>query len=235
MSKVTDIERLTQNRVVKLFKEELGYTYLGNWEDREGNSNIEEDLLKDYLLRKGYSEAQSKKAIFELKQVATNFNDSLYTTNKEVYKKLRYGVQVKVSAGDNYETVKFINWEDPTDNDFYIAEEVTVAYRDAGRNRSKRPDVVLYINGIAVAVLELKSGIVDIGEGIRQNIANTKEQFIMPFFATNQILFAGNDSEGLRYGTISSPEKFYLSWKEDEDDNSRLLLDKWSSPKKLDR
>lgn len=227
MSNITDIERLTQNRVVKLFQEELGYTYLGNWEDREGNSNIEEALLKKYLLRKGYSEAQSKKAIFELKQVATNFNDSLYTTNKEVYKKLRYGVQIKVSAGDNYETVKFVNWKDPEDNDFYIAEEVTVAYRGADRNRSKRPDVVLYINGIAVVVLELKSGIVDIGEGIRQNIANTGERFIKPFFATNQILFAGNDSEGLRYGTISSPEKFYLSWKEDEDDNSRLRLDKY--------
>lgn len=227
MSNITDIERITQNRVVRLFQDELGYTYLGNWEDREGNSNIEEELLKQYLLRKGYSEAQSKKAIFELRQVATNFNDSLYTTNKEAYKKLRYGVQVKVSAGDNYETIKLINWEDPQDNDFYIAEEVTINYRDAQRNRSKRPDVVLYINGIAVAVLELKSGIVDIGEGIRQNIANTKERFIMPFFATNQILFAGNDSEGLRYGTISSPEKFYLSWKEDEEDSSRLLLDKY--------
>jgi type I restriction enzyme R subunit len=227
MSKPTDIERITQNRVVKLFQAELDYTYLGDWEERAGNSNIEEGLLKKYLTRKGYSEAQSKKAIFELRQVATNFNDSLYTTNKKVYKKLRYGVEVKVSAGDNYETIKLINWEDPTDNDFYIAEEVTINYRDAERNRSKRPDVVLYINGIAVAVLELKRGIVDIGEGIRQNIANTKERFIMPFFATNQILFAGNDSEGLRYGTISSPEKFYLSWKEDEEDNSRLLLDKY--------
>jgi type I restriction enzyme R subunit len=111
MTKPTDIERITQNRVVKLFQNDLEYTYLGNWEEREGNSSIEEELLKAYLLRKGYSDAQSKKAIFELKEVATNFNDSLYTTNKKVYKKLRYGVQVKVSAGDNYETIKLINWE----------------------------------------------------------------------------------------------------------------------------
>jgi type I restriction enzyme R subunit len=222
MSQPTDIERITQNRVVKLFQEELHYTYLGNWEDREGNSNIEEALLKTYLLRKGYSEAQSKKAIFELKQVATNLNDSLYTTNKKVYKKIRYGIEVKVSAGDNYETVKLINWEDPTDNDFYIAEEVT--YKG---NKTKRPDIVLYINGIAIAVLELKRGIVDIGEGIRQNITNMQDRFIEPFFGTNQILFAGNDSEGLRYGSISSPEKFYFSWKEDEKDSTRLMLDKY--------
>ena len=222
MSKPTDIERITQNRVVKLFQEELQYTYLGNWEERKGNSNIEEELLKTYLLRKGYSEAQSKKAIFELKEVATNFNDSLYTTNKKVYKKLRYGVHVKVSAGENYETIKLINWEDPTDNDFYIAEEVTVK-----GSKTKRPDVVLFINGIAVGILELKRGIVDIGEGIRQNITNMQDRFIETFFATNQILFAGNDSEGLRYGSISSPEKFYFNWKEDVDDTSRLMLDKY--------
>ncbi len=222
MSKITDIERITQNRVVKLFKEELEYTYLGNWEEREDNSNIEEALLRKYLERKFYSTAQINKAIFELQQVATNFNDSLYTTNKEVYNKLRFGVKVKVTAGENYDTVHLINWEDPTENDFYIAEEVT--YKG---EKTKRPDVVLYINGIAVAVIELKRGIVGIGEGIRQNITNLQDRFIRPFFATNQILFAGNDSEGLRYGTISSPEKFYLSWKEDEKENSRLLLDKY--------
>lgn len=222
MSKPTDIERVSQNRVVKLFKDELKYTYLGDWEEREGNSNIEEEYLTKYLSRKGYSDVHISKAIFELQQVATNFNDSLYTTNKNVYSKLRNGVKVKVSAGENYDTVKLINWQEPLDNDFYIAEEVT--YKG---NKTKRPDIVLYINGIAIGVLELKRGIVDIGEGIRQNITNMQDRFIEPFFATNQILFAGNDSEGLRYGTISSPEKFYLSWKEDVEDNSRLLLDKY--------
>lgn len=222
MSKPTDIERVSQNRVVKLFEEELDYTYLGDWEEREGNSNIEEEYLINYLIRKGYSEEQISKAIFELQQEATNFSDSLYTTNKNVYSKLRNGVKVKVSAGKNYDTVKLINWQDPEDNDFYIAEEVTVK-----GNKNKRPDIVLYINGIAIAVLELKRSIVDIGEGVRQNITNMQDRFIKPFFATNQILFAGNDAEGLRYGTISSPEKFYLSWKEDVEDSSRLLLDKY--------
>ena len=52
MGNVGDIERITQNRVVKLFKAKLGYTYLGNWEDRSGNSNIEEELLTSYLLER---------------------------------------------------------------------------------------------------------------------------------------------------------------------------------------
>jgi type I restriction enzyme R subunit len=222
MSEIGNIERVTQDRVVKLFQEELNYTYLGNWEERPDNSNIEEDLLKSYLLRAGYTEAQSKKAIFELKQVATDFNDSLYTTNKKVYNKLRYGIEVKINVGDNYETIKLINWQDPTENDFYIAEEVTVV-----GSKTKRPDVILYINGIAIGIIELKRGIVDIGEGIRQNITNMQDRFIESFFGTMQILFAGNDSEGLRYGTISSEEKFYFSWKEDVDDDSRLMLDKY--------
>src|SRR5690606_19277578 len=113
-------------------------------------------------------------------------------------------------------------WKDPFDNDFYIAEEGTYKSK-----KNKRPDLVLYINGIAIAVIELKRGIIGIGEGIRQNITNVQDSFIRRFYATIQILSAGNDSEGLRYGTISSPEKFYLSWKEDEDESSRLLLDKY--------
>ena len=176
MSKPTDIERVSQNRVVKLFEEELNYTYLGDWQEREGNSNIEEEYLTNYLKRKGYSDEHISKAIFELQQVATNFSDSLYTTNKNVYSKLRNGVKVKVSAGKNYDTVKLINWQDPEDNDFYIAEEVTLK-----GNKEKRPDIVLYVNGIAIAVLELKRGIVDIGEGIRQNITICKISLLNHF------------------------------------------------------
>ncbi len=70
MTKVGSIERITQNRVVKLFKEELGYTYLGDWQEREGNSNIEEDLLNAYLYRKGYTDVQISRAIFKLSQTA---------------------------------------------------------------------------------------------------------------------------------------------------------------------
>ena len=89
MNKVGQIERVTQNRVVKLFQEELGYTYLGDWQERENNSNIEEKLLTTYLERKNYSKNQINKAIYELKTTANNFNDSLYTTNKNVYQKCR--------------------------------------------------------------------------------------------------------------------------------------------------
>ncbi len=222
MSKVGSIERITQNRVVKLFQSALGYTYLGNWEDREGNSNIEEEYLTTYLRKKGYNTAQITKAIYELKTTANNFSDSLYTTNKNVYELLRYGADIKTEVGKNTEKVHFIDWKNWDKNDFAIAEEVTIK-----GNKTKRPDIVIYVNGIALGVLELKRSTITINDGIRQNITNQQDRFIQPFFATVQYLFAGNDTEGLRYGTIKTPEKYYLKWKEDIADNSRNLLDKY--------
>ncbi|HDZ79354.1 MAG TPA: HsdR family type I site-specific deoxyribonuclease [Gammaproteobacteria bacterium] len=217
-------ERATQNRVVKLFSDELGYTYLGNLEDEPDNSNVEVPQLRQYLTGKGYNNEQINKALDKLQAAANNHGQDLYHNNKDVYQLLRYGVPVKVEAGVPTDTVQLIDWQQPEKNDFYIAEEVTVF-----GNKEKRPDIVLYINGIAVAVLELKNSRVSIGDGIRQSLVNQKPEFIGSFFTTVQFIFAGNDSEGLQYGTIGTPEKFFLKWKEDEADNSGYKLDKYLS------
>jgi type I restriction enzyme R subunit len=219
MTDVGQIERFTQNRVVELFHKQLDYQYLGNWIDRENNSNIEEDILRKYLSKKGYTQTFISKAINELTRTATNQSKSLYDINKNIYTLLRYGVNVKEDAGKNTSTVKLIDWENPLENDFAIAEEVTVI----GEN-TKRPDVVLYVNGIALGVLELKRSTVSVFEGIRQNLDNQNQTFIRPFFATIQLIMAGNDTEGIRYGVIETPEKYYLKWKEDS--NIENPLDK---------
>lgn len=223
MNDVGQIERHTQNRIVKLFREQLQYKYLGNWEDNPNNSNIEELYLKDYLIKKaGYPEALAKRAIYLLKTEANTADRNLYNNNKEVYKMLRYGVEVSAGPGERYQRIHFINWEEPEENYFGIAEEVTFH-----GNHVKRPDIVLYVNGIALGVLELKRSTVSIGDGIRQNIVNQQREFIEEFFPTIQLVMAGNDTEGLRYGTIGTPEKFFLRWKEDVEDNSMLQLDKY--------
>lgn len=222
MSTVGNIERITQNRVVKLFQDELGYTYLGNWEENRENSNIEEAYLTTYLLKKGYNKAQITKAIYELKTTATNFSDSLYTTNKNVYELLRYGADIKTEVGKNTEKVHFIDWKNVENNDFAIAEEVTIK-----GNKTKRPDIVIYVNGIALGVLELKRSTIPIGEATRQSTVNQQDGFIKNFFSTIQYIFSANDTEGLVYGTIGTPQKWYLKWKEDIQDNSRLLSDKY--------
>ena len=215
-------ERATQNRIIALFRDELHYRYLGDWTDRDNNSNIEDELLTAYLTRSGYSSAQIGKAIFDLRTEANHHTRGLYGNNKEVYKKLRYGIPVKIEAGKVTETVKLIDWEQPEKNDFAIAEEVTLY-----GNRERRPDIVLYVNGIAVGVLELKNSRISIGDGIRQNISNQQAEFNAPFFSTVQFIFAGNDSEGLQYGTVGTPEKYFLRWKEDEQDDTRFKLDKY--------
>ena len=222
---MTDIgkpERVTQNRVISLFRDELGYRFLGDWQEREGNSNVEVGLLTDYLTWAGYSDAHIQGAILVLLNDATNGGRSLYENNKAVYSRLRYGIPIQAAAGEPHETVQLINWDEPHRNEFAIAEEVTLK-----GNHERRPDIVLYVNGIAVSVLELKNSRVSIGDGIRQNLSNQKPEFNEWFFSTVQFVFAGNDSEGLRYGTIGTPEKYFLSWKEDEADDNRFKLDKY--------
>ena len=126
---------------------------------------------------------------------------------------LRYGVTVQPEIGQNKQTVWLIDWENPLENDFAIAEEVTIK----GIHK-KRPDIVLYVNGIALGVLELKRSTVSIAEGIRQNLDNQKPLFIKQFFSTIQYVMAGNDSEGLIYGAIETKEKYFLKWKEVSED-----------------
>lgn len=217
MSKVGQIERATQNRIVKLFQEVLQYRYLGNWEKEEDNSNVDEALLTAFLTKKGHSPSLISKVLFEFKKTVTiNTNDDLYQANKNVYADLRYGINVKEEAGQNKQTVYLIDWENPKENDFAIAEEVTIRGQ-----HSKRPDIVIYLNGIAIGVLELKRSTVSVSEGIRQNNDNQKHLFIKPFYTTIQLVMAGQDVEGLRYAAIDTSEKYYLKWKEVSEEFNR--------------
>ena len=164
------------------------------------------------------------KVLYELEKAATlGGTRKLYEANREVYGLLRYGVPVQPSTGEHRITVKFIDWEHPFNNDFGIAEEVTLK----GKDSTKRPDLVLYINGIVIGVLELKRSTVSVSESIRQNLTNQREDFIEWFFATVQLVMAGNETQGLHYGVIKTPEKHWLRWKETDahpDADNNLLL-----------
>ncbi|MEU1964152.1 type I restriction endonuclease subunit R [Micromonospora sediminicola] len=207
------MERKTQDRVVRFFQERLGYEYAGNWEDRAVNANIEVTYLRDNLLARGYDDEIIGKTINELaKAAAVGGARTLYEANREVYGLLRYGVKVKRGVGDQFETVWPIDWSKPEANHFVVAEEVSITGQ-----HNKRPDVVLYVNGLALGVIEFKRSKVSVTEGIRQNIGNQSAHFIRPFFSTVQLVIAGNDVEGLRYGVIETPEKYWLEWKEPED------------------
>ena len=204
-------ESATKRRLLDLFVDELGYAYLGD-KTNEDNRNIVPDLLRGNLERRGYTRRAADAAIVQLQTAAESLvNGDLYAANKEVYSLLKYGAKVPDGKG-GIVTVKFIEFHPARlgDNDFQIAEEVTVAGL-----YDKRPDLVVYVNGVALAVVELKRASVSVVKGICQNIANQEEQFIKPFFTTMQLVCAGNSSEGLRYGTIMTPAKHYLEWRHD--------------------
>ncbi len=206
-------ERQTQNRVVERMTRAvkdggLGYTYLGDWSQRDGNRCVELDLLRANLSQRGYSEAHIAQAITKLQAAIDVTGITLYQANLRTYQLLRYGVPVQISAGSAHETVHLIDWNNTAANDFGLAEEVTLK---GGHQR--RPDIVLYINGLAMVVLELKRGSVELTEGIRQLMSNQEAIFNQGFFSTVQLTLAGNDSQGVRYGTVGTPEKFYVEWK----------------------
>jgi len=209
MAKINESERTAQDRVVRFFQKKLNYDYYGNLHSQI-NTNIIIEKLTAYLTEHGYSASLSKKAIDDLVSVAGNLQQGLYKANQDVYSLLKYGAKVKENPGEPDKTVYFIDWEHPDKNKFAVAEEVTIKDKS-----ERRPDLVVYINGIAVAVIELKRSTVSVSEGIRQNLSNQSEHFNKPFFTTIQYVMAGNNSEGLRYGTIETKEKYYMEWKND--------------------
>ena len=213
MSKVGQREIQTQQRVVAFFRgrARLQVSRPLARPTRQPQRR-ERALVTDWLKRQGHSDKIVDKALFELnKAAALGGSKTLYDSNREVYGLLRYGVKVRPDVGEQNVTVWLIDWKNPGNNDFGIAEEVTVR----GEN-TKRPDLVLYVNGIALGVLELKRSTVSVTEGIRQNLDSQKKEFIEPFFSTVQLVMAGNDTEGLRYGVIETSEKYWLHWKEKE-------------------
>lgn len=212
MSKIGAPEIATQTRVKDLLINRLGFVYLGNWE--KGNvgydiPNILDGEFLSSLKARGVDEQLARGALAKLRETAGNMSQGLYQANLATYTLLRYGATV-VDKARNHITVYPIDFEHPSQNHFAFAEEVTIH----GIN-TKRPDIVLYVNGIAIGVIELKKSSISVEAGVRQNLDNQKGIFVENFFTTIQFAFAGNSSEGLRYGTIGTEAKYYLEWKAD--------------------
>ena len=137
MSTMAQPERVTQQRVIALFRDELQYDYLGDWSARDSNRNVEQGLLGDWLTRRGYAQAQISAALHRLRTEADHPSRGLYGNNQAVYALLRYGVPVKTEAGRVTESVplakkppecleyivvhELVHLREPTHSDRFVA------------------------------------------------------------------------------------------------------------------
>ncbi|WRF39829.1 type I restriction endonuclease subunit R [Helicobacter pylori] len=199
-------EKEVQKQVIETFKS-MGYAYLGDL-TKSDNENINKESLKAWLVKNQKINDERWQRIEH--KINKALENDLYEANQKFYELLIYGVKTQISQNELTQTSWLIDWEDVFKNEFRVAEEVSVK----GPN-TKRPDMVLYVNGIALGVLELKNSSVSVESAIRQNLDNQKKEFIRDFFKTIQLVMAGNESQGLRYGVIETKEKHYLSWKEE--------------------
>ena len=212
---VVKAERVTQNTVITHLRDRNGYKYLGYLDEQENEPYIE-DILKRFLVEKqGCTDKQAEEATKKLRDFVAQCHDkhTLLSANYEIYNLLRYPTSVSQGLGQVTKQIRLIDWQNPLNNFFHIAEEVTVK-RASGDGTHRRPDVVIYVNGIALVVIELKKASVSALDAIHQLIRNQEDGQIPAFFTTAQLLLAGSESEGLSYGTILTTDKFYLRWKE---------------------
>ncbi|MCD8202147.1 MAG: HsdR family type I site-specific deoxyribonuclease [Prevotella sp.] len=229
-------EREYQDAVVRLFTKELHYDYLGKLQygkdmncldNGQKNSAIIESELREFLLKSGknYTQSQIDEAIRLLKKEAEltdNRRGALLRVNNELYERLIYYYQIKPDKDRFEENVYLFDFDNPLANRFAIAEEVS--YTDGLTGSNSRPDLVIYVNGIALAVIELKRSTVSLDEGIKQNLSN-ESALIPSFFTTVQFTVAASDKNGFKYATIHTPEKFWCPWKTDNHKVGEKLSD----------
>lgn len=207
-------ERVVQNTLIDRITSNLSNVkYIGRLNE-EYNTNLRNEILAKFIKSNGHTSHDADSAIKDLERAISGCTgwSNLMDASAAVYSLLRYGTDVK-QQGTVSKRINFIDWKNPFNNIYELAEEVKVqTIGDA--HDSRRPDLVLYVNGIALVVIELKKASVSVNDGMRQNYRNQQDGNIPRFFTTVQLAMAGNQSEGLWYGTTCTSEKFYLRWKE---------------------
>lgn len=207
-SEIEVTQKGLHDRLLRLFTQNLGYGQLRDWSAR-GVGNVMPDLLNTFLRSRGYDEDLIQKAIMSFQKVSTDFGVPLYERNKNVYELLRYGVKVKVKGNEKTRTVRLVDWQNPVENSFWIAERVGMT----NANKAEQTlDFVVYVNGIAVAVVEFATSVLSIEKGVDTLLEAQRSR--ERFFSTVQLLIAVNDSGDTRYGTVGTEPRQYLAWKE---------------------
>ena len=231
-------EMTTSQRPAIEVLQKLGYKYISE----EGNKNLRNNILtdvifKDILAKKlneinsyEYKGEKYKFSASTIGQAIKDLNEDLVTglisTNEKIYDLLTLGKSYQENMVDGTKRsfdIKYIDFEHPENNDFYVTEEFSVL-RMNGKNYAT-PDIVLFVNGIPLAVIECKDASVPIIQAISQNIRNQKPDYIPQLFKFIQIVMAANKNE-TKYATCGTPDKFWSTWNEQYVEKQNELLNK---------
>ncbi|OUT19554.1 deoxyribonuclease HsdR [Campylobacter concisus] len=238
MTPDTSENKIQQNSINLL--QSLGYKFISREENlklRGGKTS--EVLFREILTQKlgeinGYeykgkrykfSQSNVLKAVDELAGVS--LNEGLMVANERITNLLLLGTSLEENLEDGTRrsfSFKFIDFENLQNNDFYVTEEFEVSrvsQSDALKHR--RPDLVLFINGIPIVVIELKKSSVSFENGIKQLEKEQGKDEIAHLFKYIQLTIAANGS-GARYGTTGTPFKFYSVWKEQDEAKAKESL-----------
>ncbi len=234
----TTNEMTTSQRPAIEVLQKLGYKYISEEENKNLRNNILTDVIfKDILAKKlneinsyEYKGEEYKFSASTIGQAIKDLNEDLVTglisTNEKIYDLLTLGKSYQENMVDGTKRsfdIKYIDFEHPENNDFYVTEEFSVL-RMNGKNYSI-PDIVLFVNGIPLAVIECKDASVPIIQAISQNIRNQKPDYIPQLFKFIQIVMAANKNE-TKYATCGTPDKFWSTWNEQYVDKQNELLNK---------
>lgn len=231
-------EMSTSQRPAIEVLQKLGYKYISEEKNKKLRNYILTDVIfKDILAKKlneinsyEYKGEKYKFSASTIGQAIKDLNEDLVTglisTNEKIYDLLTLGKSYQENMVDGTKRsfdIKYIDFEHPENNDFYVTEEFSVL-RMNGKDHA-RPDIVLFINGIPLAVIECKDASVPIIQAISQNIRNQKPDYIPQLFKFVQIVMAANKNE-TKYATCGTPDKFWSTWNEQYVEKQNELLDK---------
>jgi len=206
----------------------MGYTYISPEEMPQYRGSTGQVVLKDILLKQlqelnGF-EYKGTEYPFSSKNIARAIddldvllNEGLMTANQKISDQLLLGNSYSEELSDGVKksfSLKYIDYENPENNVFHVTEEFVVDRVNRQEQiKTRRPDLVLFVNGIPFGVVELKSAVRETAEGISQMIRNQGQDEIPNLFKYVQITLAGNNHSP-QYGTTGTPKKFYAVWKE---------------------
>ncbi len=213
----------SQDRVLKELQA-MGYQYIPRAEAEQKRGRLSHvlfpDVMREFLssqsfLYRGKQTPFPDEAIGDaIRELDVQLDRGLMFASKAIYDRLIYGKSCDVHLYDgNMQSfdISYIDWEHPENNIWQVTDEFSV---ERTNGKYARPDIVLLVNGIPLAVIECKKSSVDVEEGVKQNVRNWKPDYIPQLFKYTQLVLAMNP-EAVKYGTAGTPQEFYCKWHEE--------------------